>query len=131
MEDYNFNENAITAPDLLKNVDDGDEDEDLVIAFLDTEYTDNAKVVLLTEDICNYLKSGEKDRDLYIDGDIFGVLYLGETDVAYGVGANVRFNVESGKYEVHVRLGETDMISKKFFRNGKIFDNLEDAVCQK
>ena len=48
MEDYNFNENAITAPDLLKNVDDGDDDEDLVIAFLDTECADNAIVVLLT-----------------------------------------------------------------------------------
>ena len=32
MEDYNFNENAITMPDLLKIEDDTD---DLVVAFID------------------------------------------------------------------------------------------------
>lgn len=129
MENYNFNENAITAPDLLKGVDDCT--DDLVVAFINTKYTNNAKAVFqLSGDLRNYLKSGEKGKDFHIEDVIFGVL-LGKIEVLERVSANVWFNVESGKYELYIVLGDTAFDSSKFFREGKIFDNLEDAVCQK
>ena len=126
MEDYNFNENAITAPDLLKNVDDGT--DDLVVAFIDKKYMDDAKAVFqLSDDLCNYLKSEEKDRDFHIEPVTLGVWSRG-VEVIEEVSANVHFNVESGKYELYVRIRDTDLNTEKFFKKGKVFNNIEDIV---
>ena len=125
MEDYNFNENAITMPDLLKIEEDTG---DLVVAFIDKKYMDDAKAVFqLSEDLCNYLKSGEKDRDFHIEPVTLGVWSRG-VEVIEEVSANVRFNVGSGKYELYVRIRDTDLATEKFIKKGKVFNNLEDIV---
>ena len=125
MEDYNFNENAITMPDLLKIEEDTG---DLVVAFIDKKYMDDAKAVFqLSEDLCNYLKSGEKDRDFHIEPVTLGVWSRG-VEVIEEVSANVRFNVESGKYELYVRIRDTDLATEKFIKKEKVFNNLEDIV---
>lgn len=131
MENYNFDYTigSITRMKLLPI----EETEEPVVVFLEMKSMNNVLAIgsfILSIDIEDYLKSKERDEDLNIKDDFLGIKSYGRKVIEVDE-AKVRFNKESEKYEVYVRLGETDMISKKFFRNGKIFDNLEDAVWQR
>lgn len=131
MENYNFDYTigSITRMKLLPT----EETKEPVVVFLEMKSMNNVLAIgsfILSIDIEDYLKSEERDGDLDIKDVFLGIKSYGRKVIEIDE-AKVRFNKESEKYKVYVRLGDTDMISKKFSRNGKIFDNLEDAVWQR
>jgi hypothetical protein len=131
MEDYNcdYTIGSITRTKLLPIEEESDEP---VVVFLEIKSMNNllsTGAFIISLNLENYLKSGKKDEDIDIKDDFLGIKSYGRKTIEVDE-ARVRFNKESEKYEVYVRLGETDMVSKKFVLKGKVFNNMEDLVCQ-
>lgn len=131
MEDYNYDYTigSITRTKLLPIEE---EYEEPVVVFLEINSMNNllsTGAFIISLNLENYLKSGDKDGDLDIKDDFLGIKSCGRKTIEVDE-ARVRFNKESEKYEVYVRLGEIDMVSKKFVLKGKIFNSLEDIACQ-
>mgnify|MGYP000982843712 CR=1 FL=1 len=129
MEDYNYDYTigSITRTKLLPTEEESDEP---VVVFLEINYMNNllsTGVFMISINLEDYLRSGDKDGYLDIKDDFLGIKSCGIKTIEVDE-ARVRFNKESEKYEVYVRLGETDMVSKKFIWKGKVFNNLEDIV---
>lgn len=131
MEDYNYDYTigSITRTKLFPIEEGYDEP---VVVFLEIKSMNDllsTGAFIISLDLENYLKSGEKDKDIDIKDDFLGIKSYGRKTIEVDE-AKVRFNKESEKYEVYVRLGETDMVSKKFVWKGRVFNSLEDMVCQ-
>ena len=131
MEDHNYDYTigSITRTKLFPIEEGYDEP---VVVFLEIKSMDDllsTGAFIISLDLENYLKSGEKDKDIDIKDDFLGIKSYGRKTIEVDE-AKVRFNKESEKYEVYVRLGETDMVSKKFVWKGRVFNSLEDMVCQ-
>lgn len=131
MEDHNYDYTigSITRTKLFPIEEEYDEP---VVVFLEIKYMNDllsTGAFIISLDLENYLKSGEKDKDIDIKDDFLGIKSYGRKTIEVDE-AKVRFNKESEKYEVYVRLGETDMVSKKFVWKGRVFNSLEDMVCQ-
>lgn len=129
MEDYNYDYTigSITRTKLLPTEEESDEP---VVVFLEINYMNNllsTGAFMISINLEDYLRSGDKDGYLDIKDDFLGIKSFGIKTIEVDE-ARVRFNKESEKYEVYVRLGETDMVSKKFIWKGKVFNNLEDIV---
>lgn len=131
MEDHNYDYTigSITRTKLFPIEEGYDEP---VVVFLEIKSMNDllsTGAFITSLDLENYLKSGEKDKDIDIKDDFLGIKSYGRKTIEVDE-AKVRFNKESEKYEVYVRLGETDMVSKKFVWKGRVFNSLEDMVCQ-
>ena len=131
MEDYNYDYTigSITRTKLLPTEEESDEP---VVVFLEINSMNNllsTGAFIISINLEDYLRSGDKDGYLDIKDDFLGIKSCGRKTIEVDE-ARVRFNKESEKYEVYVRLGEIDMVSKKFVLKGRIFNNLEDAVFQ-
>lgn len=131
MEDHNYDYTigSITRTKLFPIEEGYDEP---VVVFLDIKSMNDllsTGAFIISLDLENYLKSGEKDKDIDIKDDFLGIKSYGRKTIEVDE-AKVRFNKKSEKYEVYVRLGETDMVSKKFVWKGRVFNSLEDMVCQ-
>jgi hypothetical protein len=131
MEDHNYDYTigSITRTKLFPIEEGYDEP---VVVFLEIKSMNDllsTGAFIISLDLENYLKSGEKDKDIDIKDDFLGIKSYGRKTIEVDE-AKVRFNKESEKYEVYVRLGETDMVSKKFVWKGRVFNSLEDMVCQ-
>ena len=129
MEDYNYDYTigSITRTKLLPTEEESDEP---VVVFLEINSMNNllsTGAFIISINLEDYLGSGDKDGYLDIKDDFLGIKSCGIKTIEVDE-ARVRFNKESEKYEVYVRLGETDMVSKKFIWKGKVFNNLEDIV---
>jgi hypothetical protein len=129
MEDYNYDYTigSITRTKLLPTEEESDEP---VVVFLEINSMNNllsTGAFIISINLEDYLRSGDKDGYLDIKDDFLGIKSCGIKTIEVDE-ARVRFNKESEKYEVYVRLGETDMVSKKFIWKGKVFNNLEDIV---
>lgn len=129
MEDYNYDYTigSITRTKLLPIEE---EYEEPVVVFLEINSMNNllsTGAFIISINLEDYLRSGDKDGYLDIKDDFLGIKSCGIKTIEVDE-ARVRFNKESEKYEVYVRLGETDMVSKKFIWKGKVFNNLEDIV---
>lgn len=131
MEDYNYDYTigSITRTKLLPTEEESDEP---VVVFLEINSMNNllsTGAFIISINLEDYLRSGDKDGYLDIKDDFLGIKSCGIKTIEVDE-ARVRFNKEPEKYEVYVRLGEIDMVSKKFVWKGRIFNNLEDVVCQ-
>ena len=131
MEDYNYDYTigSITRTKLFPIEEGYDEPVVVFLEIKSMNYLLSTGAFIISLDLENYLKSGEKDKDIDIKDDFLGIKSYGRKTIEVDE-AKVRFNKESEKYEVYVRLGETDMVSKKFVWKGRVFNSLEDMVCQ-